>query len=467
MNQKVKKLIGDMGIFALGALGSKIVLFLLLPIYTNVLSDSEYGIADLVFTVGDLVLPFISLAIYNGLLRYGLIQGKRQDSILNTTILFVIGSILTVAFTPLVGLYEPINEWKWYMCAYVIVHFSRSNALVYLKVEDKNKVYSALSILQALLLVGFNVLFLIVLKIGIKGYLLSTILSNAVLSVLAFSIGGLHKDLQQATFNRPLFKEMVIYSIPFIFNDVSWWVIHSSDKIMIEWMIGGAALGIYTAASKIPSLINVLTSIFSQAWGLASIKEYDSTNDAKFYSTVFRYYSVAMFGATILIVSITKPFMDIYVGEAFKDSWHYVPLLLVSASFNAISTFAGGLFGAIKQSKSIMTTTIIAGIANILINFFLIPVIGIYGAVVGTVSAYSVVAFFRLIILNKKVLDIDFQFKRLIVEVLIMLVHASLISAGFHITIVSIIAICCFVLITKQDLKVFLHFGTKLIPNNK
>ena len=200
MNQKYKKLLGDMGIFALGAFGSKLVLFLLLPIYTHVLTDSEYGIADLVFTIGDLLMPFVSLAIFNGLLRYGLIQGKKNNSLLCTFIVFLFGSFATVILTPVVGIYRPISDWKWYVCAYVIAHFARSNSLVYLKVKNKNKLYSILCIAQALALVGCNVLLLIVFKLGIQGYLLSTIVSNALLSIMAFALGGTWQDLKGATF---------------------------------------------------------------------------------------------------------------------------------------------------------------------------------------------------------------------------------------------------------------------------
>ena len=452
MNKKYSRLIGDMGIFALGALGSKLVLFILLPIYTNVMSDSEYGIADLVFTGGDLLLPFISLAIYNGLLRFGLIKDKTKASLLNATVIFLAGTVLAVALTPLAGLYAPLREWKWYMCVYVLAHFARSNSLIYLKVKDKNKAYSVLSIAQALLLVGFNVLFLILLKWGIRGYLLSTILSNALLSILAFIIGGERRDLQEAQFDKQLFKEMILYSLPFVFNDISWLVIRSCDKFMLEGMIGAAALGIYTAASKIPSLVNALTSIFSQAWGLASIKEHDSTNETCFYSGVFRYFSTFTFGAAILIIAITKPFMSVYVGQAFRESWHYVPLLLVSAVFDAISTFAGGLFGAFKQSKYIMTSTIVAGVTNVIVNYIFIQTLGIYGAVIGTVSAHFIVALLRIISLKIKIRSLDFNFQRLGILAALVLVQAIMVGLNTYGYIVSAVTFVLYLIIAKNDL---------------
>ena len=457
MNKKYKRLFGDMGIFALGALGSKLVLFLLLPIYTHVLTDSEYGIADLVFTAGDLLLPLISLSIFNGLLRFGLIEGKRQNSFLNASIVFLVGSFAAVVFTPFLGIYAPIKIWKWYTCAYVLAHFARSNTLIFLKVKNKNKTYSIASIVQALLLVGFNILFLVVLRIGIRGYLLSTILSNILLSIFAFVIGDMQTDIREASFDKQLFKEMVLYSAPYIFNDVSWWIIHSFDKIMIESMIGDSALGIYTAASKIPSLINALTSIFSQAWGLASIKEYDSTNEVDFYSTVFKYFSVFTFGVSMLIIAVTKPFMSFYVGKAFEESWHFVPLLLASASFSAISTFASGLFGALKQSKSVMTTTIAASITNIVVNFISIKALGIYGAVLGTVFAYAVVALSRMLILKNKV-DVDFHIRKLCFISTLIVIQATLVGIDYHIVLTSLISVFLFIIFTKDELiSIFSH----------
>ena len=440
-----------MGLFAMGSLGSKLVLFLLLPIYTHVLSDGEYGIADLVFTMGDLILPFVSLAFYNGLLRYGLMEGKHRNALLCTVIVFLVGSGATVLLTPLLGLYPAISNWKWYLCAHVVVHFARNSALVYLKVKDKNKAYAILSIVQALLLVGFNVLFLIVFKLGIIGYLLSTILSNAILAILALIIGGMLPDIKGAKLEKPLFKEMVTYSIPFIFNDVSWGVIHSADKIMIESMINGSMLGLYTAASKIPALVNAFTAIFSQAWGLASIKEYDSTNDTKFYTNVFNYFCAAVFGVTILLITVIKPFMKIYVGSGFTESWKYVPLLLASAAFAAVSTFAGNMFGAFKQSRPIMTSTLIAGAANVVINYLLIPVLGVFGAVIGTVSAYFIVAVIRLFTLMHKT-KIRFNLLKAGLLTLITLCQATLVSLGVQIYLVSAIAIVLFLLIVWKDL---------------
>jgi O-antigen/teichoic acid export membrane protein len=199
-------------------------------------------------------------------------------------------------------------------------------------------------------------------------------------------------------------------------------------------------------------LVTVLSSIFSQAWGLASIKEFDSTNETSFYSTVFKYYSVFIFGVTIIIIGITKPFMSIYVGKAFEESWHYVPLLLVSATFSALSIFASGLFGALKQSNIIMTTTIVASIANIVVNYVLIPITGIYGAVVGTVFAYFIVALLRIIRLKREIRSMNFHFLKLGILTILILLQATLVGIDYHVYAVSAISFFIFCIITRHNL---------------
>ena len=451
MNLKYKCLFRDMGIFALGVLGSKFVLFFLVPIYTHVLSDSEYGIADLVFTVGELMLPLVSLAIFNGLLRYGLIKDKRQEAVFCVSIVFFIGSLIVVLLTPFFNLYSPISEWKWYLCANVIASFARANTFVYLKVKNKNKAYSAVSVIQALLLVFCNIVMLVALRLGVRGYLLSTVISTSVVAILAFKLSEMWVDIKQATFDSNFMKEIVLFSIPFVFNDITWWIIHSFNKVMIEWLISSAMLGIYAAASKIPALINAATSIFSQAWVLAAVREYETTNDTSFYSTVFRYFNVLVFGFAIIIVALIKPFMHIYVGPAFIQSWHYVPLLLVGAVFMAISVFAGNMFSALKQSRVIMTSAILAGILNVIINYFLIPVIGVYGAIIGTVSAYFVIAMLRLFELKKSI-KIELHMKRLLLLIFLLLLQATLVGVDYHVFMVSVITLIIYLSIVSKDI---------------
>ena len=462
--KKYSNLIIDMGLFAVGALGSKLILFLLVPLYTNVLTDSEYGIADLVFSVSDLLLPLLSLAIYNGLLRFGLIPNKQQTAIKNTWIVFTFGVVCTIIVTPLVGLYKPVGNYKWLLSLKIIATYANSNSMICLKIKGKNKAFAIISILQAILLVSFNVLFLVYYQFGIIGYLLSTIISLFVAAIVAFWYSKALPDIISVKYDNKLMKDMIIYSAPFIANDISWWLVHSSDKVMIEWIIDSSLLGIYTASTKIPSLINSITSIFSQAWGIASIKEFDTTNDTVFYSRVFKYFSISIFGICAIIIAITKPFMNVYLGKDFNEAWHYVPLLLASACFAAVSIFSGSLFGALKKTKDLMGTTIVSALANIIVNALLIPICGVWGAVAGTVVAYVIVALSRMVVLHKHIM-LDYSLKLFVPICIVLLVEAVLIGFDYHVVPVGIMTIVIIIIIIRKEIRPLISFAQSSIRN--
>lgn len=453
MEGKYKRLIRDMCIFALGMLGSKLITFLLLPLYTHILTTDEYGVADLIFTLGQLVLPFISLTIFNGLLRYGLMKDvKPEDALRCATRVFLLGSIAMVLVTPLLGFVPSIGEWRWFLCAYVISTFSVSNTLVYLKIKDKNTLYSVLSILQTLVLVICNLLLLVEVNLGIRGYLWSYIISNCITALCAVILGGMLKDFKTAKYRSDLMKAMILFSLPYIINDISWWAINSVNKLIIEFMMSSAILGVFTAASKIPSLINALSSIFTQAWGLSSIKEYDSSNDTTFYEKVYNYYIIFIFGVCIAANTIMKPFMSIYVSDDFFVAWHYVPLLLLGAAFSGLASFMGALLGAVKKSKTLMTSAMLASVVNVVMGIVLIKWVGLWGAAIATLVSYVVVAVYRMVAVRRYIV-FDYHIKKFVALFVITLTHAVLVGLDFYIVLVSIVSVFAYIICINKDIR--------------
>lgn len=456
MNKKYKNLFKDTIIFALGNLGSKVILFFLVPLYTNYLSTDEYGIADLVFTTSQLIVPFVSIVIYEAVVRYGLMQGQNPAQTLKVGVYVgTIGSIITILLTPLLSFYKAISPWKWYLCIYIILNVNANTMMSYLKVKDRNRSYAIISIFRTFIMAILSVILIAFVHTGVKGYLIANIVASLVCFICSLLAGNSIKDLRSATFNTELCIKMIQYSWPLVLNELSWWAIHSSDKIMIEAMVSASALGLYTVASKIPSLINVMISIFGQAWSISSIREIESTNDSNFYSKVLQGYMLITFGSCILFISIIKPFMTIYVGEAFSSSWTYVPLLLVSAVFSSISSYYGQLYGALKKSINSMLTTITGAMINIIVNYYFIQHFGIWGAVIGTMAAYVFLALSRMIDVGRFI-DITINYKRFIANCSIIIIQGILVSIGFRIYIVSLFCVCLFIIINRITIKEYL-----------
>lgn len=457
MKKKYSSLIKDTLIFSLGSFGSKLILFFMVPLYTNYLTTEEYGTADLVFTVAQFLTPIMSIVIHDAVIRYGLSKEFRRENVLRVGY-YIIGVdvFIAIALGPIVGIYKPLTRWKWYLSIYAVISIVDSIQFNYLKVCGKNRLYAGLSIVKTACMASLNVLLLAIKHIGVQGYLLANILALCLTDLLVFIFGKYASELKRSEHDSKLLKEMLWYSAPLIFNNISWWVIQSSDKVMIEYMLGAAMLGLYTVAAKIPALINVFISIFSQAWGISSITEYEESNDSAFYSTVQRSYLFVVCAACIVYVSVIKIFMYFYVGADFRDAWRYVPLLLVSAVFSSISSFYGSLYGALKKTVNNMLSTVFSAVVNIIINFMLIPVVGIWGAVIGTVAAYFFIAIYRIFDV-RRYLHIEIDWFNYISNCFIVFLQATLVSLDLYTYAVSFIALIVFLINNLKYLKQLNH----------
>ncbi len=457
MNNKYKALLIDTFIFAIGGIGSKLILFFLVPLYTNYLSTEEYGVADLIFTVSQFIIPFASLVIFDAVVRFALSKNeKKEDVLLCSLIVWGLGSVFTILITPLVGLYAPIAPWKWHLCIYVIVNIFMSIEFNYIKAKGQNKLYSVISILQTLAMAISNILFIVIIPLGVDGYVWANIIGNLIAALGIFFGGQIFRDIKTGRFCGPLMKRMLLFSVPLILNNVSWWAIHSANKVIVEIMLGASLLGIYTVATKIPSLINVLISIFQQSWGISSVKEIESTNDSSFYSNIFDVFSFIAFSMSIGLILIIKPLMSIYVGEEFVEAWKYIPLLLTSATFSAISSYFVSIYSALKKSLNNMVTTLIGAVANVGVSLVFVHYIGLWGAILGTFTAYFLLGIVRMIDVTRYV-KMKINVVRFAVNSVILILEAVLVSLEIQIYLVSAVAMVLFLVVNIKFLKGFIR----------
>lgn len=465
MTNKYKSLIKDTLIFAIGGIGSKMILFFLVPLYTNYMSTEEYGIADLIFTVAQLVIPFVSLVIFDAVVRFALSKSERREDVLLVSIaVWAVGSAVTLALTPLIGLYEPIAKWKWYLSLYIIINVLMGIGLNYIKAKELNKLYSVISIVQTFIMAVSNILLIAVYPFGIDGYVTANILGNLVAVMGIFFFGGLFGDLKRAKLSLPLMKRMLQFSVPLILNNVSWWAIYSANKVIVELLLGASVLGIYTVATKLPSLINVVISIFQQSWGISTVKEIESSNDTKFYSNIFGAFSFIAFAMSFGLILIIKPLMMVYVGDDFFIAWKYVPLLLAGATFSAISSFFVSLYAALKKSLNNMLTTLIGAVINVAACMLLINYVDLWGAVIATFLAYFVMATVRMIDVLRYI-KIEICLPRFIINCALLIADAVLVSLNVQIYLVAAVSLLLFLLVNMSLLKSLasLVFGRKRV----
>ena len=453
---KYKVLISDTLIFALGKFGSKAILFFMVPVFTRYLSTNEYGITELALTISQVIVPVVSVMIFDGIMRFGLEKGTSADDALAIgLVVAILDCVLTLVLVPCMAFYQPMYAWRWYIYWNVILYVFYNVGLNYLKAKGQNRAFALVSLFQTVMIAVINLVLLAGFNMGAKGYLLACNLSYCATTLVVFYVGHVFQGIRNARLDLSLCKRMIAFSAPIALNVLAWDIVSSVDRIMIERIVGEDALGLYSLAVKIPSLINVFLAVFQQSWGISSVRAYEDGDDSSFYSNVFNVFYLGIFCICFILCLIIKPFMALYVGGSFLESWKYVPLLLVAACLNAIAIYYAGLFGAFKQSIVIMTSVLAAGFTNIFVNLLLVWHVGVFGVVVGTLVSYLVMVIIRARSLSKLVhLNIDYRL--FAINTTLLVIHSAVCTLEFLSPFSMLITLTVFILINRADLKTVL-----------
>ena len=218
---------------------------------------------------------------------------------------------------------------------------------------------------------------------------------------------------------------MLKYSCPLIANTVAWWITNASDRYVVMWLCGTAANGIYSVAYKIPSILNILQSIFTQAWTLSAVKEFDPEDKDGFFSNMYNGFNCLMVLACSFLILSDKFFARILYAKDFYNAWEYVPFLLISIVFGATAGYIGGIFSALKEAKMLAQSTTIGAVVNIILNIVLVSMVGAIGAAVSTAISYIVVWGIRLCYM-RKYLQAKLYLKRDIASYILLVIQAVL-----------------------------------------
>lgn len=465
MDIKLKTLFSNTLLFTLGNIGSKFIMFFLLPLYTHTLTTEQYGITELIITASNLLIPFISLSIQDSVLRFALDKENEKGQVLkNACVVMLGGTILLFCMSPLLKLYNPIEEWSIYFIIITLLHMYRIVFSLYIKAVGKTRLFAVDSILYTLFLAISNILFLLVFKMGIIGYFLAMISATAFSAIFLFISGNLIRDIRKSYINITLLKQMLIFSIPMIINAVSWWIANSSDRIMLQYFIGANAVGLYSVAAKMPSLLTSVTSIFNQAWVISAVTEYDSTRDKEFYEKTFSIYNFLLVIFASVIIFIIKPFMQIYVGNNFIESWQYVPYLLLGAIFLTYASFFGAIYTSAKKNVNVMVTTLIGAILNIILNLVLIPYLGILGAAIATMIAYLVIGIYRMFN-SRRYFKFYIDYKIVFLSLIVLVVQSVFVSLDIYSIVVSLVSLMLISLINSSNIIKCIRLFKQIIKN--
>lgn len=408
---KYKKLVFNTGIFAIGTFGSKILIILLTRLYAHNMDPVNNGIKDLLETMLLFMQPVFTFALQEYLIRFGLDKDYDKHEVFTTSgVITLTGMVLMALIVPFlhfIPLFSFFSGYGILFILYVTMSSVRMLCQNFVRSRDMVKLFSIDGILATLTFFIFNMMFIMWLGMGVKGFILAVILSDSCSVIFLCIAARLRSFIGAEYFNRALAKEMMHFAMPLIPTIVMWAVTSLSDRLFIKQMhsdyhqLGEGAVGIYYFANRIPSLISIVSTIFFQAWSMSAITESNSADRNKFYGKVYNAYESMMFVAAAALLVIIRPVTSFLVPAdkhmAYADVYMYTPILVVAVVFMCFNQFLGSIYSAIKQPQNSFWTALVACAVNIPMNYFLIPEWGIQGAAVATFLSYAISFWARII----------------------------------------------------------------------
>ena len=423
---KYNKLAKNTGVFFIANFGSKVLTFLLVRFYTELLSPSEYGIIDLLNTTASLAFPLVTLCVMEAVLRFSIDDIDNRGKILtNGLFVTVLGNLAFVLTAPIFSHIDNFADnvvWLYLLTLTnslftLFAHFSRG--------IGKSKLFALSGLVHTALQIGLNILFLLFFRWGITGYFIATVFANVLSSVFVFSVGHLCSYII-FKLDRKYLRTMIIYALPFIPNSVFWWIMQSSDRYVITYVLGSDANGLYAVVNKIPTIISAISNIFFQAWQISSVEEVNSKDKVKFHSRVFSVLSALLTCATSFLLIILQPLYRILTEKSYYIGWTATPFLLFAMVFSCYSNFLGT-----KKTTGIFLTTVGGAVINIILNILLTRPFGIIGTAFATAVGFFITWGAR-VFGTRRFVRIHYPLRTFIVPTVLLLAQTALLSVGIN-----------------------------------
>lgn len=455
MNSKYKYLIKNTGILTISNFSSKILVFLIVPLYTYYLSIEEYGNYDLIISTIQLLVPVLSLNIVDGVMRFSMSKDIDRNQVISIGVRYLIvaefGVAIIIVCNYVTGLWNGLSGFElltfFYFSFYMLNQFAIQLAKGFEQVNDM----AIAGVIGTVSLLAANVIALIFLDSGIRGFFIANIIGQAIPTLFLFYRMRIWRYMH-LSIDKNLNREMISYSFPLLFSTIGWWVNSAFDKYVVAIMCGVASNGLISVAYKIPSIINTLQSIFVQAWQISAIKEYETDGSEKFYKEAFVYLNTFIcIGASFLLL-FNKIISGILFSKEFYKAWELVPFLVLSSVFNSSAGFLGPILSAKKDSISMAKSAVYGALTNIVLNILLVFLMGVKGATIATAMASLVIYYIRRRAIKNIIISSRYKFVMASWMILVIQAIISSFSGFRYIEVLSSVCMVSIVTIFNKEI---------------
>jgi O-antigen/teichoic acid export membrane protein len=388
-------------VYGFGSVVAKAIGFLMVPFYTHYLNPVDYGILEILDLSMSLLGMLLNMGITTALLRgyAGAKTPAEKKQAVGTAFLFV---VLTGLFTFAAGLsaVKPVASMLFgaqVPAGYLLMSFSSlilgyitNLPRTYLRALEASGAFVFVDTASLILMLGLNILFIAVLKVGLVGILLSSLISASlqaiVLSVWLIKAVGLR-------FNGPLLRQMVNFGLPLIFSNLALFTLNFADRFFLKHFQSLDAVGVYAVGYKFGFMLNyLLVQPFYVMWEGRMYAIHEEPNHPRIFGEFFVLYSVFLTYAGLAFAIFSPEIVGLMVGPKFASSVDVIPIIILAYVFSGIGYFSQVGMYLTNNTKLIGAVSAGAAVLNLALNYVCIRRAGMLGAAWATAASFAAIA---------------------------------------------------------------------------
>lgn len=459
-NSMSKRLIDTTIIYFIANFSTRILSFLLLPLYTSHLSPADYGSVDMVFTLAQFLTPVITLNLTNAAFRFlvDVESFEEREKIISSAFFTIAGIALVflVICTAIAIISKDIILFLGGI--YIVTTCINSFMMQMYRGIKRNKTYAAMGVAHSFLQIMLNVLFVVGLQIKSLALLLSPILSCGVCVLILMLLGGFYRHINIKAVSRSQLKPLLRFSLPTVPETLIWWFLTGFAKMYLSTTHGEATLGIYAVASKFSDLLVAIYSIFNLAWAEMAYASYKEKNRDEIYSLAYNNLTKVMLCCIMVLLPLTRLCISWFLNESYLSGVVYMPVLYVMAYINILSTYYGSGFQSAKKTNGILISSLIGVAVNVPLCLILIPCFDVWGTVIALFAANIALLISKKIMARRFfTIAVDYNFLFLVIPVAVCIVAFYTANPVFNI-ICLIMAVVLSVATNWKLVKTILHY---------
>jgi O-antigen/teichoic acid export membrane protein len=470
---RLKLFIENFLIYGIGGVFGKIIHFVMLPIITRLMPSTAYfGLSDLSTTLVSFGQAIIILGMYDAMFRLFFEKNDEEfkKEICSTSLLFVLRNAVIV-FAVFITFQKQLSTLFFNSMNYTVLLIVTTVSIVVgstngivaapTRMLNKRKVFLVVNILSPLVSYAISIP-LIVNGAYVLALPLASAVSSLLTTVIFYTLN--RKWFSKRRINKTYLKQLLAIALPVFPGFIIYWIFNSSDRLMIAKLIGTEANGIYAVGARIGMVSQLIYTAFAGGWQYFAFSTMRDEDQVELNSSVFEYLGILTFVAGMFSTVLSKTIFCILFDERYFSAYIVMPYLFFSPLLLMMYQIASNQFLVIKKTLPSLLCLIIGAITNIIINFILIPILGIEGAAIGTMAGYAFAIVCVVMLLTKrKLLKLSAKFYFCLV---VFIGYALMWRFLFRDSILfgsvcSIFAILAFGFTYRKELKVFILFAKR------